>query len=156
MKIIKAKDYYDMSRKAANIISAQIIMKPHAVLGLATGSTPVGTYAQLIDWFNKGDIDFSEVTTINLDEYRGLPRDHAQSYWRFMHEKFFDHINVRPDCVHVPDGSDLDAKRACESYDALLRSVGALIYSSWASAGMGTSVSTSPETPLRWGPTASI
>ena len=68
MKIIRAKDYNDMSRKAANIISAQVIMKPNCVLGLATGGTPVGTYKQLVDWYNKGDLDFSEVTTINLDE----------------------------------------------------------------------------------------
>ena len=77
MKIIRAKDYYDMSRKAANIISAQVIMEPNCVLGLATGSTPIGIYKQLIDWYNKDDLDFSEVTTVNLDEYRGLPREHA-------------------------------------------------------------------------------
>lgn len=88
MKIIKAKDYNDMSRKAANIISAQVIMKPNAVLGLATGGTPVDTYKQLIEWYNKGDIDFSEVTTVNLDEYRGLPKTHEQSYWYFMHQHF--------------------------------------------------------------------
>ena len=78
MKIIRAKDYYDMSRKAANIISAQVIMKPNCVLGLATGGTPVGTYKQLVEWYNKGDIDFSEVTTVNLDEYRGLPKEHPE------------------------------------------------------------------------------
>lgn len=71
MKIYKAKDYKDMSRKAANIISAQVIMKPNCVLGLATGSTPIGTYDQLVEWYNKGDLDFSEVTTVNLDEYKG-------------------------------------------------------------------------------------
>ena len=69
MRIYRAKDYYDMSRKAANIISAQVIMKPDCVLGLATGSTPVGTYAQLVEWYKKGDLDFSEVKTVNLDEY---------------------------------------------------------------------------------------
>ena len=79
MKIVKAKDYNDLSRKAANIISAQIIMKPHCVLGLATGSTPIGTYKQLVEWYNKGDLDFSEVTTVNLDEYKGLNRDNDQS-----------------------------------------------------------------------------
>ena len=78
MKIIRAKDYKDMSRKAANIISAQVIMKPNCVLGLATGGTPVGAYAQLVEWYNKGDIDFSEVTTVNLDEYRGLPKEHPE------------------------------------------------------------------------------
>ena len=90
MKIIRAKDYKDMSRKAANIISAQVIMKPNCVLGLATGGTPVGAYAQLVEWYNKGDIDFSEVTTVNLDEYRGLPKEHPESYWSFMHKNLFD------------------------------------------------------------------
>ena len=99
MKIIRAKDYADMSRKAANIISAQVIMKPNCVLGLATGGTPVGAYAQLVDWYNKGDIDFSEVTTVNLDEYRGLPKEHPESYWSFMHRNLFDKVNIDP-AVH--------------------------------------------------------
>lgn len=126
MKLVRATDYQDMSLKAAIIIAAQIIMKPNAVLGLATGGTPVGIYDQLVDWFNKKYIDFSEVTTINLDEYRGLSQDHEQSYWRYMHEKLFDHINVRPDCIHIPDGTDLDAKHACDSYDTLIQSVGGI------------------------------
>ena len=121
MKIIRAKDYKDMSRKAANIISAQVIMKPACVLGLATGGTPVGTYAQLIDWYNKGDLDFSEVTTVNLDEYRGLPRTHEQSYWYFMQKNLFEHVNVRPDHIHVPDGSNPDAEAACREYDQIIR-----------------------------------
>lgn len=92
MKIYKAKDYKDMSRKAANIISAQVIMKPNCVLGLATGSTPIGTYDQLVEWYNKGDLDFSEVTTVNLDEYKGLPRTNDQSYYYFMHQHLFDRL----------------------------------------------------------------
>ena len=80
MKIIKTKNYEQMSRVAANILSAQIIMKPDCILGLATGSTPIGTYDQLINWYKKGDIDFSEVTTINLDEYKGLSPENDQSY----------------------------------------------------------------------------
>lgn len=126
MKIIKAKDYNDMSRKAANIISAQVIMKPNAVLGLATGATPVGTYKQLIEWYNKGDIDFSEVTTINLDEYRGLPRTHMQSYWYFMHEKFFNHVNIPESRIYVPDGANPDVKAACEAYDGIIKAVGGI------------------------------
>ena len=126
MKIIRAKDYKDMSRKAANIISAQVIMKPNCVLGLATGGTPVGTYAQLIEWYNKGDIDFSEVTTVNLDEYRGLPRDHEQSYWYFMQKNFFGSVNVQPDRIHVPDGSNPNAEEACREYDAIIRNVGGI------------------------------
>ena len=76
MVIYKAKNYQDLSRKAANIISAQIIMKPDCVLGLATGSSPIGTYKQLIEWYNKGDLDFAKVTTINLDEYKGRQPSH--------------------------------------------------------------------------------
>ena len=94
MRIYKATDYNDMSRKAANIISAQIIMKPDCVLGLATGSSPVGTYKQLIEWYNKNDLDFSEVTSINLDEYKGLSPEDPQSYRYFMNTHLFDHINI--------------------------------------------------------------
>ena len=97
MRIIKAKDYAEMSRKAANIIAAQIVAKPNCVLGLATGGTPVGTYKSLIeDWYKVGDLSFAEVTTVNLDEYRGLPRTNDQSYWYFMHENLFNHVDVRP------------------------------------------------------------
>ena len=84
MRIYKTKNYDEMSRKAANIISAQIILKPESVLGLATGSSPIGTYKQLIEWYNKGDLDFSQIRSINLDEYKGLPADNDQSYAYFM------------------------------------------------------------------------
>ena len=124
MKIIRAKDYQDMSRKAANIISAQVIMKPDCVLGLATGGTPVGTYAQLVDWYNKGDLDFSEVTTVNLDEYRGLPKEHPESYWSFMHRNLFDHVNIDPAHINLPDGTNMDAEAECKRYDEVIRSVG--------------------------------
>ena len=83
MVIYRAADYASMSRKAANIISAQVIMKPDCILGLATGSTPIGTYKQLIEWYNKGDLDFSRVTSVNLDEYKGLSGDNDQS--RVLH-----------------------------------------------------------------------
>ena len=126
MKIIRATDYKDMSRKAANVISAQVIMKPNCVLGLATGGTPVGTYAQLIDWYNKGDVDFSEVTTVNLDEYRGISRENDQSYWYFMQKNFFSKVNVRQDHIHVPDGSNPDADQACRDYDEVIHAVGGI------------------------------
>ena len=124
MKIIRAKDYNDMSRKAANIISAQVILKPDSVLGLATGSSPVGTYDQLVKWYHKGDVDFSEVTTVNLDEYYGMAADNEQSYHYFMHSHFFDHVNVDPAHINLPDGTELDAERECARYDALLESLG--------------------------------
>ena len=121
MKIIRAKDYADMSRKAANIISAQVIMKPNCVLGLATGGTPVGAYAQLVDWYNKGDIDFSEVTTVNLDEYRGLPKEQPESYWSVMHRNLFDKVNIDPAKINLPDGTNPDAEDACAKSIAALR-----------------------------------
>ena len=125
MRIIKAKDYAEMSRKAANIIAAQVVAKPNCVLGLATGGTPVGTYKSLIeDWYKVGDLSFAEVTTVNLDEYRGLPRTNDQSYWYFMHENLFNHVDVRPDAVHVPNGENPDAEAACSEYDAIIKAVG--------------------------------
>ena len=124
MKIYKAKDYTDMSRKAANIISAQVIMKPNCVLGLATGSTPIGTYDQLVEWYNKGDLDFSEVTTVNLDEYKGLPRTNDQSYYYFMHQHLFDRVNIDPERTNVPNGMEPDAEKECGRYEELIRSLG--------------------------------
>ena len=124
MKIYKAKDYKDMSRKAANIISAQVIMKPNCVLGLATGSTPIGTYDQLVEWYNKGDLDFSEVTTVNLDEYKGLPRTNDQSYYYFMHQHLFDRVNIDPERTNVPNGMEPDVEKECGRYEELIRSLG--------------------------------
>ena len=124
MKIYKAKDYKDMSRKAANIISAQVIMKPNCVLGLATGSTPIGTYDQLVEWYNKGDLDFSEVTTVNLDEYKGLPRTNDQSYYYFMHQHLFDRVNIDPERTNVQNGMEPDAEKECGRYEELIRSLG--------------------------------
>lgn len=123
MKIYKAKDYKDMSRKAANIISAQVIMKPNCVLGLATGSTPIGTYDQLVEWYNKGDLDFSEVTTVNLDEYKGLPRTNDQSYYYFMHQHLFDRVNIDPERTNVPNGMEPDAEKECGRYEELICSL---------------------------------
>ncbi len=124
MTICRAKDYNDMSRKAANLISAQIIMKPNCVLGLATGSTPVGTYRQLVEWYEKGDLDFSEVMTVNLDEYKGLTRENPQSYYYFMNENLFGKVNINKTRTFLPDGTEPDSKTACENYNEILRAVG--------------------------------
>jgi len=124
MKVYKTTDYEAMSRKAANLISAQVIMKPDCVLGLATGSSPIGTYNQLIDWYRKGDLDFSEVRTVNLDEYRGLPKTNDQSYYYFMFHNLFKHINIDPANTHIPDGMEPDSQKACSDYDAVIKSMG--------------------------------
>ena len=126
MKIICAENYQEMSEKAAAMIAAQVIMKPQAVLGLATGSTPIGTYRQLIQWYNEGKLDFSQVTGINLDEYRGLTGDHPQSYRYFMQRHFYDYVNIDPARTYVPDGADPDAERACRNYDQILREAGGI------------------------------
>lgn len=124
MNIIHAKNYQEMSRKAANIISAQVIMKPDCVLGLATGSSPLGTYKQLIEWYNKGDLDFSQTSSVNLDEYVGLSHDDEQSYYYFMHKNFFDYINIDTAHTHVPDGMQTDAALACAAHNQAIHDVG--------------------------------
>lgn len=126
MNIVKAKDYKDLSRKAANIISAQVILKSDCVLGLATGSSPIGTYKQLIEWYQKGDLDFSKVRTVNLDEYKGLPRDNEQSYYYFMNENLFKHININLDNTNIPNGMAEDDVIECERYNEVISSLGGI------------------------------
>lgn len=124
MRIYEAKDYQEMSRKAANILAAQVILKPDCVLGLATGSSPIGTYDQLVAGYEKGDLDFSEVKTVNLDEYIGLNHENDQSYYYFMHSHLFDRINIDPANTNVPDGMAEDIDAECERYEELIRSLG--------------------------------
>ena len=126
MRIYQAEDYEGMSRKAANLISAQMLSKPASVLGLATGSTPVGTYKQLIEWYQRGDLDFSEIHSVNLDEYRGLAPTHDQSYRYFMQANLFDHVNINPEHTNVPDGLAEDAQAECCRYEALIDSLGGI------------------------------
>lgn len=124
MRVYCAADYYLASRVAANIISAQVIMKPDCVLGLATGSTPIGTYEQLIRWYEKGDLDFSQVHSINLDEYRGLSPENEQSYRYFMNTHLFDKINIDKTNTFVPDGLEPDPEKACRDYEEIIRAHG--------------------------------
>lgn len=126
MRIYKAKNYDDMSRKAANIISAQIIMKPNCVLGLATGSTPIGIYKQLVNWFQKGDLDFGEVRTVNLDEYQGLGPENVHSYYYYMYNNLFHHVNIRPGNVNIPNGCAPNALQECARYDQVIHNLGGI------------------------------
>ncbi len=126
MKIYRAENYEDMSRKAASIISAQVILKPDCVLGLATGSTPVGAYQQLAAWCREGDLDFSQVKTVNLDEYKGLSPENPQSYRFFMNQNLFSHINISMENTHVPDGLEADSRKACQAYNEIISSMGAI------------------------------
>ena len=126
MRIYQAETYQAMSRRAANIISAQVIYKPDCVLGLATGGTPVGTYQQLVEWFQKGDLSFAEVRSVNLDEYLGLSPHHEQSYRYFMQTNLFDHIDIKPENTHVLNGLAKDPAVECAAYNKLIRDLGGI------------------------------
>ncbi len=126
MNIIKTDDYNRMSCMAANYIAAQVTLKPNCVLGLATGSSPVGTYQELIRRYQAGDLDFSKVTSINLDEYKGLSPENDQSYRYFMNTNLFDHINIDKKCTYVPDGLEDNAEKACADYDAVIERCGGI------------------------------
>ena len=124
MRIYQEADYAAMSRRAANLIAAEVIRKPNCVLGLATGSTPVGAYKQLAVWNQQGDLSFKEVQSVNLDEYKGLAPTHDQSYRYFMQTNLFDHIDIDVANTNVPDGLAADPVAECARYDELVRSLG--------------------------------
>lgn len=124
MRIIKASNYNEMSRCAANIIAAQITLKPDSVLGLATGSTPIGTYKLLVESYQQGNLDFSKVKSVNLDEYCGLDGSHDQSYRYFMNTNLFNHVNIDMANTNVPNGIATDLEQECKRYDRLLEELG--------------------------------
>lgn len=124
MRIYREKDYEAMSRRAAQIIAAEVVHNSACVLGLATGSTPEGAYRNLVDWFKQGLISFKEVRSVNLDEYRGLDPSHEQSYRYFMQKNLFDHVDILLENTRVPDGLAADPYAECARYDAYIRSLG--------------------------------
>ena len=126
MNFITVDTYDELSRKAASIIAAQVISKPKSVLGLATGSSPVGTYNCLAEGCKNGDIDFSQVTSVNLDEYVGLSGDNDQSYRYFMNKNLFTKINIPIEATHVPDGCAADLISECSEYDKLISKLGGI------------------------------
>ena len=126
MKIYQRANYTDMSHQVANIIAAQVILKPNCVLGLATGSTPIGAYKELIHSAQIGDISFAQVSSINLDEYVGLSPAHNQSYRYFMESNLFDHINIRREFTNVPNGLADDLDTECKRYNQLIEDIGGI------------------------------
>lgn len=126
MKFIKAKNYEDMSVKAAHIIAAQMLIKEDSVLGLATGSTPEGLYAELVKEYEAGYLDFSKITTINLDEYKGIDRENPESYYYYMHDNLFSHVNIKEENVNLPNGMEPDAEKECARYDAVIEATGGI------------------------------
>ena len=126
MKYIEAENYDEMSAKAAALIAAQVILKPESVLGLATGSSPIGTYENLIKAYKNKDVDFSKVTSVNLDEYVGLAPDNEQSYRYFMNTNLFSKINIRMECTYVPCGCAADLEAECKKYDEKISALGGI------------------------------
>lgn len=126
MLVIVKKDYHEMSIEAAKNVAALIRKKPDAVIGFATGGTPQGLYEELIRMYKKQGLDFSKITTFNLDEYVGLPPEHPESYHYFMWENLFKHINVNPRFVHIPHGMSEDVEDFCRWYEEKICSVGGI------------------------------
>lgn len=124
MRIIKKNTYADASRACALLIASQMIVKPDSVLGLATGSTPIGTYENLVAMYEAGDIDFSTIKTANLDEYKGLSPENDQSYRYFMNDHLFSHVNIDMNNTNVPNGLEPDSKKACEDYEKIIEELG--------------------------------
>jgi len=126
MKIMVCKTYQELSQAAAEIIAEQINTKPNTVLGLATGSTPIGTYEHLAKMNKEGMVDFSEVITFNLDEYVGLSIDHPCSYHRFMYDYLFKHVNIREENTHILDGEALSLEDECKAYEEMIAKAGGI------------------------------
>ena len=126
MRIYRENDYDAMRRQAAQVMAAEIILRPACDLGLATGSTPIGMYQQLIEWNKAGVLSFQQVRTVNLDEYKGLSPDHDQGYRYFMQKQLFDHVDIVPANTRVPDGLSADPAAECAQYDAYIRSLGGI------------------------------
>lgn len=126
MKLIKTRDYKEMSSEAARHIIAQVAQNKNSVLGLATGSTMLGLYEELIRRYRKKDIDFSEITTINLDEYLGLASGSEQSYRYYMNENFFNHINISLEKTFIPNGMSKDPSEECKQYDQMISDIGGI------------------------------
>lgn len=126
MEVIIKETYEEMSKLAAEMIADVIRKRPRAVLGLATGSTPVGTYKELIRMHKEEGLDFDQVVTFNLDEYIGLPPEHDQSYRYFMDQNLFNHINIRKENTHIPDGLAKDPEAFCEQYEEMIKEAGGI------------------------------
>ncbi len=126
MDIKIVDNYHEMSEKAAALVAEEVIRRQNAVLGLATGSTPEGMYAQLVKMFKEKKIDFSDVVTFNLDEYSGLSPEHPQSYHYYMYRNFFDHINIEPRNIHIPHCENQDIDGACRKYEQKIKKAGGI------------------------------
>lgn len=126
MEIKPINSYDEMSKLAVEIVAGQLTNKPNTVLGLATGSTPLGTYRELVKLYKKGKLNFSKVITFNLDEYLGLSPQHPQSYYYYMYENFFKNVNIEKKNIHIPKGDTKDPVRECQNYEKEIEKVGGI------------------------------
>lgn len=126
MRVMVVNNYEEMSKKAAAMVSSQVILKHDSVLGLATGDTPLGMYRELIELFKNKEVDFSDITTFNLDEYYGLNRKNTQSYYYYMNHNFFEHINIKSENTHIPDGTAIDINKECKLYEEQIKKSGGI------------------------------
>ncbi len=126
MNILKVKNYDELSRKAAGILASQLILKPESKIGLATGSTPIGTYKELIRLYNEGFVSFSKAITFNLDEYYGLSRENENSYYYFMKKHLFNHIDIKENNIHIPNGIAVDIDMECIGYEKRIKNEGGI------------------------------
>lgn len=126
MNIIVVKDYEALSEQGASIIAQEVKTNPNAVLGLATGSTPLGTYRKLVYMHQAEGLDFSSITTFNLDEYYGLAPNHEQSYAYFMRRNLFDYVNIQLKNTYIPNGTAADILEECKRYDDLIKAKGGI------------------------------
>lgn len=117
MELLIVKDYDELSRKAAEIVADELKSNPRIVLGLPTGATPLGMYRELIEMYKEGKISFKDVITFNLDEYEGLSKEDPNSYYRFMNDNFFSHIDIKEENTNIPDGMAVDIERECREYE---------------------------------------
>ncbi|GIP32736.1 glucosamine-6-phosphate deaminase [Paenibacillus sp. J2TS4] len=126
MNVLTFPSNEELNEAAAGLLTATLHQKANAVLGLATGSTPIGVYEKLVEFYKKGRVSFQSATTFNLDEYVGLPRDHAESYYTFMNTRLFQHIDLPEANAHIPDGHADDPQQECERYDRMIGQAGGI------------------------------
>jgi len=126
MEVVVMPSYEAMSKAAANIVADVLNQKPNAVLGMATGSTPLGVYQELVRMHREDGLDFAQVTTFNLDEYVGLRPNHPQSYHHFMHENFFRHVNIAPTNIYIPSGTTSNYRSFCDWYERRITECGGI------------------------------
>lgn len=126
MRIIKVKDYQELSLTAARLIASQVLLKENSVIGLATGSTPEGMYKELVKMYENNLVNFESVISFNLDEYVGLEENHKESYSYYMKDRLFSHVNINKDNIHIPNGNSTDIEEECKNYEKLIEEQGGI------------------------------